>query len=398
MKNLLIALTLIIFAIPAFSKEEAALDALVPDEPVLEEDLMLESEVETTKDLTHEKFFKRLSENIKNDFKLEIERTDIPSTLLKETLTFNYEKGPVESIHIWTGMKFNMSENIDQNGDNSTLFKVGLVNNFIDGKFRGGKENFRIMLDTTPQNDRPFMQNLFQDLYVDTYRIPHHRILIGNSRPAVGHEGAGSSYTLPLASRSQISRNFGTVRKLGIRVMGNYSFVDYDLGGYSSGTFFSSFFPGAEFDGWVNVKPLAKTNGKYGKLTLGGGVTAGSMHSKDFFVTGAYIGYEYKKFWAKAEWANANGSNGLSGFSTKNRQGWYATVGYKLTKKLELIARYDEFDPDKRISNNNIREYTAGINYYLKGQALKLILNYVFCQNQAGRDSHRIIFGTQIAI
>ena len=57
--------------------------------------------------------------------------------------------------------------------------------------------------------------------------------------------------------------------------MGNYDFVDYDLGGFSSGTYFSDFFPGAEFDGWVNIKPLAKTKGKYGILKIGGGIATG---------------------------------------------------------------------------------------------------------------------------
>ena len=151
------------------------------------------------------------------------------------------------------------------------------------------------------------MQHLFQDLYIDTKRIPHHRILVGNSRPGVGYEGAGSAYTLPFAARSQISRNFGTIRKLGVRVMGNYSLLDYDIGGYSSGTNFSSFFPGIEFDGWVNFKPLGKTNEKYGKLTLGGGITAGQRDSESFNVVGAYIGYRYKRFWTKAEFANADG-------------------------------------------------------------------------------------------
>ena len=275
---------------------------------------------------------------------------------------------------------------------------MSLINVFLDGTFKGGKEDFRIMLDTSPDPAEPFIQHLFQDLYISTKRIPHHRILVGNSPPGVGYEGAGSAFTLPFAARSQISRNFGTARKLGVRVMGNYSLLEYDLGGYSSGTNFSSFFPGAEFDGWVNLKPLGKTNGKYGKLTLGGGIAAGQRDSQSFNVIGAYIGYRYKRFWTKAEFANADGSNGLSGFTTKQRQGWYVTVGYKLTKKLELVARYDEFNPDKDIKNNNQREYSAGINYYIKGQALRVLLNYVFCQNQAKSDSHRIVVGLQILL
>ena len=380
-------------------------DAFVPDESVLETPVF-ESEVEKNEipDISkpqdiktkNTKISDKIVKNIHDVYELQIENTDLPSCLLKEQLTQHFERGPVDNIHYWAGVKLSLSETI--NDSVSTNFNVSLINAFIDGTFKGEKEHFRIMLDPTPAPSIPMIQQLFQDLYIDTHRIKNHRILIGNTRPGVGYEGAGSSYTLPFASRSQISRNFGTARKLGIRVMGNYSLLEYDLGGYSSGTNFSSFFPGAEFDGWVNLKPLGKTDGKYGKLTVGGGIATGSRDSRNFTVLGAYIGYKYKNIWARAEFANADGSNGLSGFTTKQRQGWYATVGYKINKKLEVVARYDEFDPDKNISNNNIKEYSAGINYYIKGQALKLLLNYVFCQNPATQDSHKIILGMQIAI
>lgn len=69
-----------------------------------------------------------------------------------------------------------------------------------------------------------------------------------------------------------------------------------------------------------------------------------------------------------------------------------------LTKKLQLLARYDEFDPNHEIDNNKSREYSVGLNYFIKGQGLRLILNYVFCQNEAAKDSHRIMLGTQILL
>lgn len=347
---------------------------------------------------THSKFYEELSKNAHNVYNLQIENTNVPSCLLKEPLTHEFEKGPIESLHLWSVIQMNMSSNIPEDGDVDNLFRIGTINTIIDGKFKGGKEDFRIMFDPTPQNKRPFGQQFIQDLYVQTHRIPHHNLLIGNSRPGVGIEGAQSPYTLPFVNRSQISRNLANVRKFGVRLQGNYSLVDYDLGGYSSDTFFSSFFPGVEFNGWVNLKPLGKTDGRYGKLTTGGGIVSGTRNSTDFFTAGAYVGYEYKKFWMRAEYANADGSNGGDGLTKKQRQGWYVTLGYHINKKLEILARYDEFDPDKKISHNNQREYTAGINYYIKGQALKLILNYVFCQNDAKPDSHRIIVGTQIAI
>ena len=153
-----------------------------------------------------------------------------------------------------------------------------------------------------------------------------------------------------------------------------------------------------EFDGWVNFKPLAKTNGKYGKLTTGGGIITGHRNSVDYFISGVFIGYEYKKFWTRMEYSSANGSNGLTGLTSKHREGWYITLGYKITKKIEAVLRYDEFDPDKSCRHDHRREYTAGVNYYLKGQALKLVMNYIFCQNDNKSNSHRILLGAQIAI
>lgn len=344
------------------------------------------------------KFFGGLSEGVKSLYNLQIDNIDAPSCLFKDKLTKTFEKGPLESFHTWAAYQGLIDTNIVEGGDSTTKYKTGLINVIFDGKFRGGKENFRIMLDPTPQNVRPFFQPFVQDAYIETHRLPHHTILFGNSRTGTGYEGAQSPYTLPLVSRSQISRNLANVRKVGLRVKGNYSLVDYDFGGYSSDTFMSEFMPGVEFDGWVNLKPLGKTDGKYGKLTTGGGIVAGSRNSTSYFVGGAYIGYTYKKFWTRMEYAISDGSNGGSGLTDKRRQGWYVTLGYRLTKKLELIARYDEFDPDRSVSANNQREYTAGINYYLKGQALKLMLNYVFCQNEASTNSHRIVVGTQIVI
>lgn len=343
--------------------------------------------------------FNAITKAANDVYKLEIERTDVPSQLLKDQLTFKVNKGPLDSIHIWSAYQMNFSTNVPERGDTDSKFDVGLINILIDGKFKGGKENFRIMLDPTHRSSHPdFMQPFFQDLYIESHRIPHHTVLVGNSRPGVGIEGAQSPYTLAFINRSQISRNLANIRKFGVRLRGDYSLMDYDLGIYSSSTNFTSFFPGHEFDAWMNVKPLGKTDGKYGKLVTGAGIQSGEKHGTSYYLTGVYAGYDYKKFWSKFEYARANGSNGGSGLTDNRSQGLFVTLGYHLTKKLEILARYDQFDPDRSIRNNNQKEFTLGTNYYLKGQALKLIFNYVYCQNDNKVDSHRLMMGTQIVL
>ena len=398
MKKILpVLIAVILFTTPAFAKPN---DGYL-DEVILEESATVVEQDETAQagavpSIPEEK---TLREKLSDVYHLEVDKYDKPNYLLQDVLTKKFdEDSPMESLQLWGGYNGDIGVYMNEDSSSNSQYDFNTINVGLDGKLKNNNADFRIMFNYAPLSSRNVVQNLFADMYIATNKIPHHRVLVGHSRPPVGMEGSYGPFVLPFIARSQISRNFGTVRKLGARVSGDYSLVDYDFGVYSSDTYFQEFFPGTEFIGWVNLKPLAKTNGKYGNLKIGGGIDAGNRDNS-FCVAGAYIGYEYKRFMANFEWANADGYNGPSGFSTdKHASGFYATLGYMLTKKLQILARYDEFDPDRNISHNNQREYSLGLNYFIKGQGLRLILNYVFCQNDAAKDSHRILVGTQILL
>ena len=78
--------------------------------------------------------------------------------------------------------------------------------------------------------------------------------------------------------------------------------------------------------------------------------------------------------------------------------GYAFTAGWKFTPKFQLIGRVDQFDPNRDISHDLKREYTIGLNWFIKGQALKVVLNYVFCHNQNTRNSSKIILATQVML
>ena len=382
---LFVFIAIVLFLSPAESKE---------NDLVLNNDIYV---VTLSEDLHDSE--KTLKEKIFDTYHLEIERTDRPAFLLSDILTREYSKDSIwKKTQFWGAYSGNTSFNFIDNESFGANYSFDYINVGLDGHLKDNNGDFRIMLNVNPLANRDFAQLLFADLYVATNKIPHHRFWLGNTRPSVGMEGGYSPFLLPFISRSQISRNFGTVRRFGARASGNYDLVDYDLGIYSSDTYFQSFFPGTEFIGWLNFKPLGKTDGKYGKLVLGGGLQTGER-SCDYTVKGAYIGYEYKKWWLNFEWADANGYNGPVGYSIdKKANGFYTTLAYKISPKVQALLRYDEFDPDKNLVKNNRREYVAGINYFIKGQALKLMFNYVFSQNDATKDSHRLILGTQILL
>ena len=316
--------------------------------------------------------------------------------LLEEVLTKRFENSPVKTLHLFAYYRANASMDFVPDDEDLT-YNFNDIDVGVNGKLRDGKSYYEARLRFNPQRICNFLQYMPSNMYIANASIPNHTIIVGNTRVATGHEGAKSSAVIPLIARSQISRNFGNIRKLGIRVKGKYDLIEYDLGGYSSDTYFREFFPGAEFAGWVSLKPLGKTQGKYGALKLGAGLTTGQNDSS-YTVFGAYSSYEYKNFYANFEWGKANGYNGAKGISTNKAEGLYTTLAYRITPKLQLVGRYDQYRPNLNISDNMQKEYSAGVNYFIKGQALKLMLNYVYCNNESKADSHRIILGTQLLL
>ncbi len=333
---------------------------------------------------------------VKKALKAEVTRTDYSNYLLKDILTVDIDKGPVDRIQFYGLYRGNLSFNF-MGSDYDTEYDITFIDVGMMGQLNPQyKTDFKLQFKLTPTSERTFFQNLISDAYIVNSAIPNHQVMIGNSRNQVGVEGGMSSTYIPFILRSQIARTFGNTRAFGVRVIGNYSLIDYSLAANSSDRFFQEFFPGAEFTGWVNLKPLGKTNGKYGKLVIGGGLNAGRRH-EDYTVGGAYVGWTYKDFMINAEYAIADGYNARV-LSSNKAQGFYTTIGYKLTPKLQIVARYDQFDPNRDVSGDIRREYSAGINYFVIGQGMRILLNYVYCDNQNLVDSHRLMLGTQILL
>jgi len=334
---------------------------------------------------------------VKKALKAEVTRTDYSNYLFKDILTVDITKGPIDRVQFYGKYRGNMSFNFFEGGDLDSVYDITAIDLGMMGQMNPKyKSDFKVQFKLTPTNERNFFQNLISDVYIVNKAIPNHQIFVGNSRAQVGVEGGMSTTYVPFVLRSQIARTFGNTRAFGVKVNGKYSLIDYSIAGTSSDRFFKEFFPGAEFTGWVNLKPLGLTDGKYGKLVIGGGINSGKKHH-DYTVGGAYVGYNYKKFMINAEYSIADGYNGKQ-FSTNKAEGFYTTVGYKLTPKIQLVGRVDQFDPNRDVSHDLRREYSAGVNYFVIGQGMRILLNYVYCDNQNKENSHRLILGTQILL
>lgn len=324
-----------------------------------------------------------------------IVRTDVQSFLLKDELSHEFKEGPLHKTQIYAGYRGGINALFNQNY--STEYDNATTELGVYGSFRNPDYKFKFNINPVPSSGRNYLDSIWGDAYIMNSSIPNHQIVAGYSRVQTGIEGGSSSFVLPFVARSQIARNFGNSRSLSVKVMGNYEYADYSLSFGSSGRSLISGFPGTEFNGWLNIKPFGSLDHKYGKLTIGGGFNGG--HNQiNYGVGSVYIGYRHKKLWTNFEAAIADGYNGSQGVSENKACGFAYTAGWKFTPKLQLIGRIDQFDPNRDISGDIKREYTIGLNWFIKGQALKIILNYVFCDSQNQPDSHKIILATQVLL
>lgn len=317
--------------------------------------------------------------------------------MFKDQLTTQFNRGILKNTTAHAHMIHTLGETISDD-DSDLNYDTSLINVGLSGKFRSDKEKYTLLFDLTPDIFEDFSHRFLLDAHIETTRIKNNTILFGSSRPQVGYEGGNSAKTIPFLTRSQAARNFSNARKTGVKIDGKYKWVDYEIGGFSSDIRYHEFFPGIEGNIWVDFKPLANIEEKYGKLFIGGGISHGERNSTDFSVASSAIRYNKEKFWARAEYQHADGSNGGSGLTTREGYGYNLTLAYRLTRKLELLARYDDFDKDKSIKNNNSKEYTVGLNWYILGQTARVMLNYIFCENEAKSDSHKILLGTQLIL
>ncbi|GHT60959.1 porin [Bacteroidia bacterium] len=140
-----------------------------------------------------------------------------------------------------------------------------------------------------------------------------------------------------------------------------------------------------DFIGTVYYQPVKN-------LRIGGSVYSGKLnvpiysaqgnHVRDLWAAGAE--YNGKKFYARSEYITAN-NGGLK------RNGYYGSAAWKLApNKWEVVGKYEFYDENKSIENNEITDYTVGINYYL-AFLTRIQLNYIYTDNKKEKGTNNAV-------
>ena len=266
-------------------------------------------------------------------------------------------------------------------------FNLSFIDVAMSGKLNEHMDYFVEMLPNLNTDNKG---SIMGDYWVGTDILKDHYIKIGRTWVPIGSEGAASPYALTFANRSQLSRNLSAHRDLGIKVSSNRKYVDYYAGVFNGSRGDDTDNNSAmDMMGWVDFKPLA-AKPQLGSLMIGGGYANGK-NNYSYNTYGSHIGYKYKKFGIDGEYAFADGY----GASGTHSNGYFVTSTYDLTKKIQLAGRYDSFDSNTRTKDTTNKEYTAGINYFIKDSNIKFQLNYVYV-DLPGTDAQKIQFLSQI--
>jgi hypothetical protein len=109
-------------------------------------------------------------------------------------------------------------------------------------------------------------------------------------------------------------------------------------------------------------------------------ITASAPVEQSTNRTGIELDYKKGPIWIRAEFLNAK-----DGENTSN--GGYAVGAFRVMPQIELVGRYELYDPNQKTKDNEYTNITVGANYYLTEKGWNRIsVNYELRNDKANKD------------
>lgn len=220
------------------------------------------------------------------------------------------------------------------------------------------------------------------DLYVVWNKFDRANVTLGQFKTPYGYEQLMSDTKGLLIERSLPNDRLTLSRQTGAMVSGEI--IDDRLT-YAAGLFNGNSVNngGNDNDNFAYVGRLAGTLVDRKKLKLTAGANAfQSSDTNPLGFTGDRTGLGFDlqaksgRFDAAAEWLRTESSPDAG--TNFTAEGWSALAAYQLIqKKLQAVVRYEVYDPNTDVSGDDGDVWTVGFNYFIKGDDLKLSLNYL---------------------
>lgn len=249
---------------------------------------------------------------------------------------------------------------------------------------------YEVMVDPTksPSVTAGADGKILQDFGVTFLGLKGHQFLLGQKKIATTEEGLRSSSDIDFLERSRIVRVIGDQRQMGLFYRGDYGEKFGAQASITSGTpanvnnSSDRLFYAGRFD----VKP---TKGMLFGVSGGTGGLGTQALTRDRI--GAHFrwdGTESLPLMFRAEYGKA--TDGQTNGTEIDRDGFYASALYTFAKQFRLGLRYEEYDQNTDVANDELSIVTAGFHYMIKGRTINLKAEW-YGVEQKGRRVNNVL-------
>lgn len=233
------------------------------------------------------------------------------------------------------------------------------------------------------------------EVFINWHRYEAANVRFGQLKPAFGAEALLSDTKGVTIERSLANDRLTDGRQLALGAMGTlfakqlgyYVVIANGNGANVSANDNSKFQRSARVT-WSPALPPAAgtlTLGVDGLWTQDAGLAksdfgfTGNLFTGKRVMSGVDAHWSWQRFDLFAEWLRGTFEPANAVPRAKLRaQGWQTTAAFfLLPAKLQAVARYEEFDPNTDVAGNAFRSSTFGLNYLIKGEDLRLMVDYL---------------------
>ena len=271
--------------------------------------------------------------------------------------------------------------------------------------------SFRLETDfgANSLSNKTGLSGQFTDAYIAWTKIPKASLRIGQFKTPFGYEQLVSDPKLISIERSLANDRLTIGRQVGAMLYGDVvgKRATYSLGAFNGTGTNNSINDNQKFL-WAGritgVLVDTKSGANLVKLTVGANyftttdkanTTLATTFTGRREGTGLDAQFVYGPAEFHAEWLD-NNLHPVTGIATK-ADGWAVLGAYNVTPKWQGMVRYESYDSNAATLNTTTKLWTFGINYRLKGDDLKLSLDYLSGQQPApASQGDRIIGRLQV--
>ena len=224
-----------------------------------------------------------------------------------------------------------------------------------------------------------------------------------------------SASELQFIERTQVDSNFRLDRDNGVNLYGKFldSKITYNLGAYNgegrnksnpdNGVLYAArliFEPFGKYayhesDNEISDKLLMLASAAYAVSSDQAGATNTNLNARlaatalgisDVTGSNAFVGAKYRGASVHGEYFKRVIEPKKQGVADETAEGYYIQGGYFIvTKKVEVAARYEYFDPSKDTGSDLRQEYGLGVNYFVNNHRNKMQADIFKIMDEAGK-------------